>query len=158
DGIRVPLLFHVGVGPSVVHPALLDRVDLYPGGYPARFGRFSGGIVAGETLAPQHELHGEDNPRPFDPGALAEAPSADNRGTVLLGGRYSSTAALLSLLRAGTELDYWDYQARATYKVAGDDELGVFAFGSYDYLGQITATQTLTLFGTEFHRVDLRYD
>src|SRR5262249_42168606 len=35
DGIRVPLLYHIGLGPSVVHPAIMDRVDLYPGGYPA---------------------------------------------------------------------------------------------------------------------------
>jgi hypothetical protein len=34
----------------------------------------------------------------------------------------------------------------------------VFAFGSYDYLGERTQTETVTLFGTEFHRVDLRYD
>ncbi len=33
---RIPLLFHVGAGPSVVHPGLIQRVDLYPGGYPAR--------------------------------------------------------------------------------------------------------------------------
>ena len=91
DGIRVPLLFHVGIGPSVVHPALMDRVDLYPGGYPARFGRFSGGIVAGETAAPVRELHGEYNLRLFDAGALAETPFADGRGTLLLGGRYSAT-------------------------------------------------------------------
>ncbi len=30
DGIRVPLLFHVGAGPSVIAPALVDRVDLFP--------------------------------------------------------------------------------------------------------------------------------
>src|SRR5262249_38733679 len=35
DGIRVPLLYHIGLGPSVIHPAIMDRVDLYPGGYPA---------------------------------------------------------------------------------------------------------------------------
>jgi hypothetical protein len=158
DGIRVPLLFHVGVGPSVVHPALMDRVDLYPGGYPARYGRFAGGIVAGETLAPLDRFHGEYNARFFDAGALVEAPFDGGRGAVLLGGRYSYTAALLTLLSADTELDYWDYQARASYDVTPDDQLGVFAFGSYDYLGQVTPTQTLTLFGTEFHRVDARYD
>src|SRR5262249_7177319 len=49
DGIRVPMLYHLGAGPSVIHPAMIDRVDLYPGGYPARFGRFAGGIVTGET-------------------------------------------------------------------------------------------------------------
>jgi len=158
DGIRVPLLFHVGVGPSVIHPGLIDRVDLYPGGYPARFGRFSGGIVAGETLGPVPQLRGEFNARVFDAGALVEAPFADGRGTVLAGGRYSYTAALLSLLSSDTRLDYWDYQARATYDVTDRDRIGVFSFGSYDYLAQYTPTQTLTLFGTEFHRVDLRYD
>jgi hypothetical protein len=158
DGIRVPLLFHVGVGPSVVHPALIERVDLYPGGYPARFGRFSGGIVSGETVAPTQEFHGEYNVRLFDAGALAEAPFAGGRGSVLLGGRYSYTAALLSQLSPETTLDYWDYQARASYAVDKLNTIGVFAFGSYDFLGEKTPTETLTLFGTEFHRVDFRYD
>jgi len=77
---------------------------------------------------------------------------------VLLGGRYSYTAALLSLLQSQAQLDYWDYQARATYDLTRDEQIGVFAFGSYDFLGQKTADSTITLFGTEFHRVDLRYD
>jgi hypothetical protein len=159
DGIRVPLLFHVGVGPSVIHPALMDRVDLYPGGYPARFGRFSGGIVSGETIAPKLETHGEYNVRLYDAGALAETSFDGDRGTVLLGGRYSYTAALLSKLSPDIELDYWDYQARATCDLSRDEQVGVFAFGSYDYLGQQTpGGSTLTLFGAEFHRVDLRYD
>ena len=158
DGIRVPLLFHIGVGPSVIHPALIDRVDLYPGGYPARFGRYSGGIVSGETVPEASELHGEYNVRFFDAGALIEAPFDDHRGDVLLAGRYSYTAALLSLLQSTTELDYWDYQARVGYRVTPRDKLAIFAFGSYDYLGERTPTDTITLFGTEFHRIDARYD
>jgi len=87
DGVRVPLLFHVGAGPSVVHPAIIDHVDLYPGGYPARFGRFAGGIVSGEMTAPRPQTHGEFNLRAFDAGAWAETPFAGGRGTVSLGGR-----------------------------------------------------------------------
>jgi hypothetical protein len=34
DGIRIPLLFHVGPGPSTIAPALVDSVDLFPGAYP----------------------------------------------------------------------------------------------------------------------------
>ena len=158
DGIRVPLLFHVGIGPSVVHPAMIDRVDLYPGGYPARFGRFAGGIVSGETVEPVREFHGEYNLRLFDAGALAEAPFAEGRGTALVGGRYSYTGLLLTLLSSETILEYWDYQGRATYDVTPDDQLGVFLFGSHDFLGEKTQTGTLTLFSTDFHRVDLRYD
>jgi hypothetical protein len=158
DGVRVPLLFHVGIGPSVVHPMLIERVDLYPGGYPARFGRFAGGIVAGETGQPQPKLRGEYNLRLFDAGAAAEAPFAGGKGAALVGGRYSYTALLLSLLSPDVLLEYWDYQARVSYDVTPDDRLGVFAFGSYDFLGQKTQGEPLTLFATEFHRVDLRYD
>jgi hypothetical protein len=158
DGVRVPLLFHVGIGPSVVHPALISRVDLYPGGYPARFGRFSGGIVSGETAAPASEAHGEANVRLFDAGGLVETPFADGKGSLLVGGRYSYTGLLLTQISSDTTLDYWDYQVRAGYDVGEDDRLSVFGFGSYDYLGQRTPTGTLTLFGTEFHRIDVRYD
>jgi hypothetical protein len=158
DGLKVPLLFHVGAGPSVVHPALIDRVDLYPGGYPARFGRFAGGVVSGETTAPLDRLHGEYNLRLFDAGAMVETPFASGKGTVLLAGRYSYTAALLSLFSPQTALSYWDYQGRVTYDVTPKDTVSVFALGSYDFLGQKTPTGTLTVFGTEFHRVDLRYD
>jgi hypothetical protein len=158
DGVRVPYLFHVGAGPSVVHPGLMDRVDLYPGGYPSRYGRFSGGIVSGETLGPRPEPHGEYNLRLFDAGVLASGPFANGRGNVSLGGRYSYTAAVLSLLSPDVILDYWDYQARASYELSDRDTLSVFGFGALDYLGQRTATETLTLFGTEFHRIDLRHD
>jgi hypothetical protein len=158
DGVRVPVLFHVGVGPSVVHPGLVQRVDLYPGGYPARFGRYAGGVVSGETLPPATEARGEYNVRLFDAGAMLEVPFAKGRGNVLVGGRYSYTAALLSYFSPNTTLDYWDYQARASYDLTENDRIGVFAFGSYDFLGQRTQTETLTVFGTEFHRIDLRYD
>jgi len=60
-------------------------------------------------------------------------------------------------------LGYWDYQARATWRVGDRDTLGIFAFGSHDYLataptqnGQVgRVTEQL---GADFHRVDLRYD
>jgi TonB-dependent Receptor Plug Domain len=158
DNIRVPYLFHVGAGPSVVHPGLMDRVDLYSGGYPPRFGRFSGGIVSGETLAIQPELRGEYNLRLFDAGALVETPFAKDKGNVLLGGRYGYPGLILSLFSPTTILDYWDYQARASYKLTDRDTVSVFIFGAYDYLAEKTPTEPIVLFGTEFHRVDARYD
>jgi len=95
DGVRVPYLFHVALGPSVIHPGMVDRVDLYPGGFPAEFGRFAGGIVTATATTPTPTLHGEWNVRVFDAGALAESGFADGRGTVLVGGRYSYTAAIV---------------------------------------------------------------
>lgn len=158
DNIRVPYLYHLALGPSVVNPALVDRVDLYPGGYPAQYGRFAGGIVAGETTKPKAEFRGEGNLRLFDVGALVEAPIGD-RGSVVAGGRYSYTAAALSLFAPDTTLDYWDYQARVSYDITPKQHLTLFAFGGYDYLGQEDDSGVeQSVFNAQFHRVDLRYD
>jgi hypothetical protein len=159
DGVRIPLLYHVGAGPSVIHPGMIERVDFYPGGYPARYGRFAGGILAGTTRRPTTELHGEGNVRLFDAGALVEAPFGDGRGTVLAAGRYSYTAALISLAAPNAVLDYWDYQARATWKLGDKDQIGLFAFGSYDFFGERRPSgETRTAFATQFHRLDARWD
>ncbi|CAN92080.1 tonB family protein [Sorangium cellulosum So ce56] len=159
DGVRVPLLYHVALGPSVIHPALVERVDLYPGGFPARFGRYTGGVIAGETREPARLLHGEANLRLFDAGALVEAPWADGRGTALVGGRYAYPGALLALFSPGVELGYWDYQARVTYDASPYDRVGLFAFGSHDYLAQIEDDgDTDVVLAGDFHRLDLRYD
>lgn len=168
DGIRVPALFHIGLGPSVVHPGLISKVDFFPGGPPARFGRFVGGVLSGETKGPTGEFHGEGNLRLFDVGALVEVPFADGRGSVLVGGRYSYTAALVSLAAPDVRLDYWDYQARASYAITPDDTVSAFAFGSYDFLGEMRNQQVrgesrseerlATIFATQFHRLDLRWD
>jgi hypothetical protein len=158
DGVRVPYLFHVGAGPSVIHPAMVDSVELHPGGYPARFGRFSGGIVSATSTEPRPTLHGEANVRVFDAGALVESGFADGRGTALVGGRYSYTAAVLSLIAGDTRLDYRDYQARVSYDVTPSDRLSLFTFGSFDLVAQTVNGIESVLFGAEFYRADLRYD
>jgi len=158
DGVRVPYLYHIGLGPSVIHPGMVDRVDLYPGGYPARFGRYAGGLVAGETAEPRIDPHGEYNVRLVDLGALVETGFDNGRGTVLLGGRYSYTALLFSLIAKDVSLDYRDYQARVTYDLTPRDRITIFSFGSYDLLGQIKNEQLNVVFGSEFYRLDMRYD
>lgn len=168
DGIRVPVLYHIGLGPSVIHPGLISKVDFYPGGYPARFGRFVGGILSGDTKAPTGELHGEGNIRLFDAGALVEVPFDHGKGSVLVGGRYSYTAALVSLAAPDVRLDYWDYQSRVSYALTPDDAISAFAFGSYDFLGENreqrvrgddrSEKKLATVFATQFHRLDLRWD
>lgn len=158
DGVRVPYLFHAAAGPSVVHPGIVDRVDLYSGGYPARYGRYAGAVVAAEATEPRTDLHGEANVRLVDAGALVESGFADGRGTALAGARYSYTGALFSLVSPEITLDYRDYQARATYDVAPDQRISLFAFGAYDYLSQTQLGIETVLFGSEFYRVDGRYD
>ncbi|CAN5895464.1 hypothetical protein BH11MYX4_BH11MYX4_54670 [soil metagenome] len=159
DGVRIPLLYHVGAGPSVIHPGLVEKVDFYPGCYPARYGRFAGGILSGETRRPAEEWHGEGNVRLFDAGALVEAPFADGRGSALVAGRYSYTAAIISLAAPEAVLDYWDYQGRVTWKLGPRDQIGLFGFGSYDFFGEKKSDgSTRTAFATQFHRIDARWD
>ncbi len=157
DGIRVPLLYHFALGPSVIHPGLVERVDLYSGGYPARYGRFSGGIVTAETTPPRPDFHGEANIRLFDAGAMLEAPLGGGRGAALAGGRYSYTGGILSLVAPEVTLGYWDYQLRVSHDVGTKDRIGAFAFGSYDYFSVETGGNDEGL-STEFHRLDLRHE
>ncbi len=156
DGVRVPLLYHALLGPSVVHPGLIEHVEFYEGAAPARFGHYAGAIVSAETRPPLTRLGGEGNVRVFDAGALVETPFADGRGHGLIGGRYSYTALAASLL-SDAHLEYWDYQARVDWNTGHHGTLSVFAFGAFDlfeaYDGQINRGG-----GLEFHRVDFRHD
>jgi hypothetical protein len=156
DGIRVPMLYHAFVGPAVIHPGFIDTTELYRGGYPARYGRFAGGIVAAETTPPADRARGEAHVRLFDAGAMVEAPFASGKGSAAIGGRYSYTALLLSLLVLDdTQLEYWDYQARASYELGPNDTIGLVGFGAYDFSGSKSQKNLGSL---EFHRFDLRYD
>jgi hypothetical protein len=155
DAIRVPALFHFALGPSVIHPYFFDSLDFFPGGYPARFGRYAAGIVSADTRAPASDrAHASVDIRLFDAGAMVSAP-LPGEGSVAIAGRYSYTAGLVSLLNQDVRLEYWDYQLRADRRV-GSFQLTLLAFGSRDLLapkGLVDPTRTLEL---GFHRVSLR--
>lgn len=163
DGVPVPALYHVGFGPSVIHPGLIDHVDFYQGAPPATYGRYVGGVLAATTNAPAESAHGEANLRLFDAGALAEAPFADGQATALAAARYGYPGLVLPLFTQDAGLSYWDYQARATWKLDDGDRATAFVFGSYDRLTQVQQNAigqnfTQQLSADEFHRVDLRWD
>jgi len=156
DGIRIPLLYHLALGPSVLNPAFIDRVELFPGGYPARFGRFAGGIVAATTRAPAAAPRAEGTLRVIDAGGLVETPVAAGEGHLAGGGRWSYAGPVARLFAPDLRLKYWDYQLYADHRVGRRNEVGVLAFGSYDLMGEREGERTALLFATEFHRVDLR--
>src|SRR6185436_5348035 len=45
DGVQLPALYHFLVGPSVLSPQLIDRIDFYPGGFGVQNGRITAGAV-----------------------------------------------------------------------------------------------------------------
>lgn len=164
DGVRVPLLFHVGVGEAVIHPGLIDHVDFFPSAPPASYGGTAGAVIAGQTREPAPRPHGEANLRLFDAGALVETPFASERGSVLVAGRYGYPGPIVGAITPTVKLGYWDYQARGTWRLGDRDTLVVFAFGSHDYLGTVSTTNgeasgpVVEQLGSDFHRLDLRYD
>jgi TonB family protein len=174
DGIPVPYLYHFAAGPGVLQPAFVDHVDLYPGAYPARYGRFAGAIVAGEMAPPTYRLRGEASIRWIDSGATVEAPFASGRGSAMIGGRFSYTAAVLSLLVPEVSVNYWDYQARIRYALDSKNSVEVLSFGAGDFLSETETgfrttqtpngpssqrvTEENTIVDVGFHRLDLRWD
>jgi hypothetical protein len=157
DGLSIPSLYHAAVGPSVIHPAFIENVDLYSGAYPARYGRFAGAVIAGTSAPPRYELRGEASVRLVDSGAFLEVPFADQRGSVMVAGRYSYTGALVSALVPEVEIGYWDYQGRATYRLTDDDTITLFGFGAYDFLSAEDEGVRETLYDVTFHRLDLSW-
>lgn len=157
DGMRLPALFHFALGPAVIHPYFLESLDFYPGGYPARYGRFVGGAVVASTRAPPADIaHGSADVRLFDAGLMASGPFHDGRGTIEIAGRYSYTAALLSLLNSDVAVSYSDAQLRVDHPL-GPGQLTLLAFGSSDDLSSkdpLSANDHLTM---RFVRGSLRW-
>ncbi|HTV21489.1 MAG TPA: TonB-dependent receptor, partial [Polyangiaceae bacterium] len=160
DDIRLPALFHVLAGPSVLHPAMVESLDFYPGPYPARYGRFSGGIAAGQVRRPSYALHGELSLRAFDSSGLIEVPllTGASATSLTVAGRLAYANPIAHLFAPEISVDYWDYQARLSHQLSRRDELALLAFGSRDRLDREQDDgERVVVYGAEFHRLQLRY-
>jgi hypothetical protein len=160
DDIRLPALFHVLAGPSVLHPAMVESVDFYPGPYPARYGRFTGGIAAGQVRRASYALHGEISLRAFDSSGLIEVPLAtgETATSLTLAGRVAYANPIARLFAPEISVSYWDYQARLSHQLSPKGELALLVFGSRDALDREEEDgERVVVFGAEFHRLQLRY-
>lgn len=151
DEVRVPYLYHSFLGPSIIHPELLEGVTLHPGPYPPEYGRFSGGAVVGDLRVPRTEFGAGVELGIFDVGGYLETPFAAGRGNVFAAGRYSYTALIASMLTTVTA-DFWNYQTLISYDVTPKDKVSALVFGASDK----AAEEALS--SVDFHRVDLRYE
>lgn len=158
DGIPVPLLFHVGVGPSVISPRTISSIDFYRGGYPVSFGRQVGGILAAETITPPPRFAAEATLSLLGVGAYVAAPLPADLGSVFASGRSSFTQAVLPLVTKEVNLGYWDYQSAVNLRLGGENRLRLFAFGADDFLTQRDGEREKTLYKGQFHRVDVAFE
>jgi hypothetical protein len=166
DDIQLPALFHLGLGPAVVHPAMVGPIRLYTGVPPARFGRFIGGVIEAEgpERLTDDRVHGDFEVRLLDVNAMIQVPIGD--GELAVAGRYGYPGLLLSIFSPEVDLAYWDYQVRFSHPVGTHDEIQVVALGSYDTLTTVNDNDGPMMPGDEpdesslgihFHRLELRF-
>lgn len=116
DGIRAPLIYHLGGFTSVVHPGFIDRVDFFPGGQSARYGRATAGVVDLVTRPRPEALEARAGANIVLAGAFAAV--GDERGGVTLGFRRSYLDAVLAGIPGLSEEQsqaaprFWDWQVR----------------------------------------------
>jgi len=174
DGVRVPLLFHLLAGPSVIHPEIIDAIHFFPGVFPVEYGGYTGGIIDGQTRrARRDERRIDVDINLLQAGGLVRRPLPFMDATVTAAGRIGYPGVLISLINDDISLSYWDYQMRLD---GGSPAEGwtVFLFGAND---TVEARQTPAggqgdeaaegeeaesgelepVFGLGFHRIDLRY-
>ncbi len=142
DGHRIPLIFHFAGGPSILNPEFLESIDLYPGGFPARFGRSTGGVVAVETRSAKSDgVHGSADIDLLDASAYIRLPVGDH-GAFALAGRRSYLDFMLDFFLPEPEPGdtlivvpvYYDYQARLDYDFQREGKASLFLIGSSDTL------------------------
>jgi TonB family protein len=168
DGVRIPMLYHLLLGPAVIHPDFIDTVDFYPGTPPVQFGRVLGGAVEGRLSRPREDrLHFTAYADLINSGGFIEYPFEQTGTSVSVAGRVSYTGLLIGLgqrLVSNAQSEklharFYDYQVRVEQQV-GEGRVRLFALGSSDDVGSSPSLDWEDNTGgsivSRFHRVDLR--
>ncbi len=172
DDHPVPLLYHFGGLKSVLNSDILKRIDFLPGGFGAKFGGATGGVMDVHTLACSHERYdGYLEMSMLDAGFFVQGPIGKDAGFVGAA-RRSTMDAWLPYVLDGLESFkltvapvYYDYQAKVDWSPTDDDRVSLFAFGSSDemkwlFTKPISADPKITGdFGmqVQFHRLYLSW-
>ena len=110
DGVRVPLVYHLGGFTSVIHPLLVQEVSFMPGGVGARYGQATGGAVEIKTR-PASAYRAQVGADIIYANAYAEAPLGEHGG-VAIAARRSYLDRLLSVVlseeQAAIAPRFWD--------------------------------------------------
>ncbi|HVZ75511.1 MAG TPA: TonB family protein [Polyangia bacterium] len=148
EGAPVGRLYHFGGLTSFVQPRLLDKIDLYPGNFSARFGRKMGGIIDVGIRDPKTDaLHGMFDVNIIDASFLAEGPLS-KRWSFAVAAKRSYIDFFFDKLVPKDEVAvvaapvYWDYQAMVVYKPSDADRFRAMVYGSYDDFKVILADPT----------------
>jgi hypothetical protein len=153
DGHLARALFHLGAGPSVLNSDFVERLEFYPGGQGARFGRAIAGAVDVVTRDPRADTYAaKAHVDLLSTGFRLEGPlTQDGKVAFFVAGRTSYIAELLNVgdvvtrALAGDGVNvltlaprYADYQAKLVWKLPSlpglAQSLVLTSMGSHDVL------------------------
>lgn len=140
DGVEIPVLYHVGGMRSTINSDLVRSIDLSPGSYGAEYGRGLGGLVRIELQDPSREgVHGYLAADVVDVSGLVSVAVTPNLRLAVAGrqGYLDQTLKEVVSKDVGDFFPiprYDDYQARASWTLARDEELAATFLASDDHL------------------------
>ena len=132
DGHLTRYLFHLGAGPSVLNSDFVERLEFYPGGQGARYGRAIAGAIDVVTKDPASDVwSGRANVDLLSTSFRLEGPlTADGKLSLFAAGRTSYIAEVLNAGDVITRIvaddrinlltlapRYADYQAKLLWKL-----------------------------------------
>jgi len=140
DGIRVPLIYHLGGYRSILNADLVESIDYLPGSYGVEYGRSMGGVVDVKTKTRYPERRRIVwNTDILDTSALFEGRVGKGQKVgVALAGRRSYVDVFIPLFTGGSGFTvkprWYDYQAKVQALDLPKGELSAFLFGFEDVL------------------------
>lgn len=145
DGHVTRLLFHLGAGPSIINSDLIERLELYPGGFGVKFGRSHAGVVEVVTRDPRADTYaGAVTVDLLQTSFRLEGPALG--GAFFVAARRSYVAEVLNIGDVtarfvdlqGTTFTlaprYQDYQARMAWRLPHHQTLSLTVMGTDDEL------------------------
>ena len=158
DDIPIPLLFHSALGPATVHSGLIGGINLYSGAAPARYGGFTGGVVAATARRiPNDRVHGEAELRAIDVSGLLNVPMP-KEGSMTFAGRYGFPNLVLGAINVDADVGYWDYQYRTGIAMSSRSRFEMVAFGGRDSsVFDANDPSDRLAFDLQFHRAEARF-
>lgn len=118
DGIRVPLIYHLGGLVSIINEDLVGSVDYLPGGYGVEYGRSTGGVININTSSTYPEkFRAEVSVDLLDSSAVVQGRTGkEGRWGLTAAGRRSYLDVFIPLFTRDSGFTvkpyWWDYQIK----------------------------------------------
>jgi TonB family protein len=140
NGTPVPFMYHFGGLTSFMSTRLVERVDLYPGNFSARYGRVAGGVVEVKSRDPESKtLRAAIDLNLIDSSAYMETPLGERAGLALAVRRsnidfFFKNFVPKSAYSVVAAPVYYDYQLLGFYRLDASTKLRLSAYGGDDSL------------------------